>query len=139
VSGRRRWLGAAAAVAAEARYPRLGRHAELAVLLRTCQAWPAAAPPIFRDVAGKLARPILLVGNDFDPATPRRWARELGRALGMEASVVRYQGGGHTATRLVFPGVPCVDAVVDRYLVELEVPAAGFACPAAPIVFAPAP
>ena len=125
--------------AAEALYPRLGRHAELAVLLRTCQAWPAATPPIIRDVAGEVARPILLVGNDFDAATPMRWTRELGRVLGMEASVVRYQGGGHTATRLVFPGVPCIDAIVDRYLEELEVPPAGASCPAAPIVFAPAP
>ncbi|MGN6110512.1 MAG: alpha/beta hydrolase [Kofleriaceae bacterium] len=126
-------------MAIEAQYARLGKIAEMNLMTRTCHAWPVSDPPIFRNVADKVSTPILLVGNDFDPATPMNWTRNLARALGMERSVVRYQGGGHTATSIALRGVPCMDAVARRYLEDLEVPPAGFSCPALPISWAPLP
>ncbi|HEU4535892.1 MAG TPA: alpha/beta hydrolase, partial [Polyangiaceae bacterium] len=108
--------------AAEALYPRVGKHVEFDVLLQTCQAWPEADPPTFRDVADKLQTPVLFVGNHFDPATPINWTRQLARALGQEASFLRYEGGGHTATSLALQGVPCIDELSRRYLFDLETP-----------------
>ena len=123
--------------AAEGLYPRVGKFVEFDVLLRTCQAWPAADPPTFRNVADKVKAPILLVGNNFDAATPINWTRHLARALGMEDSFLLYEGGGHTATSLALRGVPCVDQLAYRYLFDLEVPPAGASCPALPVTFAP--
>jgi pimeloyl-ACP methyl ester carboxylesterase len=126
-------------LAAEALYPRIGRFAEMELLVRTCHKWPVANPAIFRNVATKVDTPILLVANDFDIATPINWTRHLARGLGMEASLVRYRGGGHTAVNLARAGggVPCIDAIAQRYLFDLEVPDAGSSCPPLPIVFTP--
>jgi hypothetical protein len=123
--------------AVEATYPR-GKYAEFNVLLRTCQAWPEADPAIVRNVAGKVKTPILLVGNDFDPATPINWTRQLAHALGMDASFLHYLGGGHTVT-FSSRSVPCVDDAAHRYLLDLEVPPEGYTCPATPITFLPTP
>jgi pimeloyl-ACP methyl ester carboxylesterase len=124
-------------VAAEHQFARIGKYAELSLLLRTCHKWPVSDPPIFRNVAGKLDHPLLLVANDFDISTPINWTRHLARSLGMESSLLRYQGGGHTAVSLARVGVPCIDDLARRYLFDLELPPAGFACPAQPIVFTP--
>lgn len=122
--------------AAESLYPRIGKYAELEIAFRTCQKWPTADLPIFRNVAGKVSTPILLIANDFDPATPIAWTRHLAHALGMEASLLRYQGIGHTATTLaVGPGVPCIDDHAMEYLIALKVPPAGTSCPALPITW----
>jgi hypothetical protein len=125
-------------LAAEGLFPRVGKFAELEVLLRTCHKWPAADLPIIRDVSRKLEAPIMLVANDYDPATPMNWTRHLARGLGMEGSVIRYQGGGHTATSLALRGVPCIDAVALSYLHAQQLPPAGFSCPALPVTWAPA-
>ncbi|HEU4411445.1 MAG TPA: alpha/beta hydrolase [Polyangiaceae bacterium] len=123
--------------AIESLYP-VGRFVEFDVLLSTCQAWPAADPPTFRNVAAKMKTPILFIGNEFDPATPLNWTRHLARALGMEASVLRYEGGGHTVSFSRQP-VPCIDDLASRYLFDLETPPAGASCPALPITFLPPP
>jgi pimeloyl-ACP methyl ester carboxylesterase len=62
-----------------------------------CAAWPKGDPPIIKNVKGRVATPILLIGNDFDNATPLSWTRSLARSLGMERSLIRYLGGGHGA------------------------------------------
>jgi hypothetical protein len=99
-----------------------------------CAAWPTADLPIIKNVKGRVATPMLLIGNDFDNATPLSWTRSLARALGMERSLVRYQGGGHGAAT---GGSACIGGVVAAYLFDLKVPAEGSSCPGQLISFAP--
>lgn len=116
-----------------ARNPRFFGRFYLAYRLATCAHWPTADPPIIRNVAHKLDVPILLIMNDFDPATPPVWMRSLAFALGMESTVVRYQGGGHT-----FPkNNACMGAIFADYLFDLRLPPEGATCPGQPISFAP--
>jgi hypothetical protein len=58
----------------------------------------------------------------------------MAHALGMERSLLRYEGSGHTA---FFRGNACIDATTEAYLVDRKVPAEGFSCPAEPISFGP--
>lgn len=98
-----------------------------------CAAWPNADVPVIRNVKNRVAVPILLVGNDFDPNTPLSGTRSLARALGMERSLIRYQGGGHTAVGQI----ACIDNAFVAYLFDLTIPAEGFSCPGQPIRFTP--
>jgi len=98
-----------------------------------CTAWPKAEAPLIQNVKNRVSTPILLVGNDFDPNTHLAGTRSLAHALGMDRTIIRYQGGGHTAV-----GVSaCIDDAVVAYLLNLTVPAEGFSCPAQPIGFGP--
>jgi pimeloyl-ACP methyl ester carboxylesterase len=101
-----------------------------------CSSWPAVDVPIIRNVRHELDSRILLVATDFDPATPLAWTRRLAKRLGMEDSIVRYQGGGHIAVR---QGSPCMQGVVGAYLFNLALPEEGYTCPAQPISFSAAP
>lgn len=92
-----------------------------------CGAWPPAEPPVIRNVSRRLAVPMLIYGNDYDPATPLSWTRSLARALGMERHLVRYTGGGHGA---VTNGDPCIDAISLDYVLDLRLPEEGKTCPA---------
>lgn len=114
-------------------YPRFYGRFYLAGEVMRCAAWPAAQTPVIRDVGDRLADRILLLGNDFDPATPLSWTRSLAHALGVESNVVRYRGGGHGAATL---GVPCVDDLVVDFLVKGSLPKPGTSCEARPISFA---
>lgn len=116
-----------------ARHPRFFGRFYLAYRLATCSAWPAADPPIIRNVRRQVDIPLLLIMNDFDPATPPAFARNLANALGMERSVFRYAGGGHT-----FPkDDACVSAVFAAYLFDRRLPVEGASCPGQSISFAP--
>ena len=79
---------------------------------------------------------LILVANDFDPNTPIAESRGLAQALGMENSLIRYEGGGHTA---FFAGIPCITEAIARYLIDLKVPPPGFSCPALPVEFSTSP
>lgn len=108
------------------------------ILARTaaaCAQWPEAQSPIIRSLRGRTAAPVLLFGSHFDPNTPLSWTHTLAAAIGMQANVVRYQGGGHGtyATK----GNACMDAVGDAYLFDLKLPPPGTSCAARPIRFNP--
>jgi pimeloyl-ACP methyl ester carboxylesterase len=92
-----------------------------------CAAWPQADEPVIRNVARRLSVPMLIYGNDYDPATPLSWTRSLAKVLGMERHLVRYTGGGHG---VVTNGDPCIDALSLAYLLHLRLPAEGTTCPA---------
>jgi len=110
-------------------YPRFGG-ANLGIAITACSAWPPAhAAPVANL---ETRNPVVLIGNDFDPATPMAWSRNLAAALGPKATLVRYQGGGHTAYLF---GSGCVDRAVESYLRDLTVPPAGLTCPAQPLAF----
>lgn len=116
-----------------AAYPRFyGKHFLAGELMR-CAGWPTAQAPVIRDVGERLAGRILLIGNDFDPATPLSWTRSLARALGVESSIVRYLGGGHGVTTT---GLPCIDDLVVDYLVKGSMPPPGATCAARRMEFA---
>jgi hypothetical protein len=50
----------------------------------------------------------------------------------MENSLLRYQGGGHTA---FFKGIACIDAATESYLIDRRLPPAGSSCPAETLSF----
>jgi hypothetical protein len=68
--------------------------------------------------------PILVVGTRGDPATPFAWAQSLTAQLGT-ARLVAVDDSTHTAS---LNGIPCVDEILERYLVDLTSPAPGATC-----------
>ena len=104
---------AAAAVA-----PRLGRSIVNNSL--ACAIWPVpGAEPAA--LTAPSAPPLLVLGTRNDPATPLSWARSLARQLGT-ATLVTVGGARHTS---VAGGNECVDRIVLRYLIDLDVPRDG--------------
>lgn len=90
-----------------------------------CAYWPVRSPalPAIRATG---APPILVVGNERDPATPYRWAVALAGDLA-SGVLLGWNGDGHTAYMM---GSSCVDGIVNRYLLDLTVPRSGTLCPA---------
>lgn len=115
---------------------RLVARFDVAAMVGLCSAWPAVDAPTITRIKGRVAQPVLLIGNHFDHRTSLSWARSMARTLGMESSLVRYEGGGHSAYfPRPGPRIACIDNVVESYLFELRVPPEGFACAARPVVF----
>jgi pimeloyl-ACP methyl ester carboxylesterase len=79
-----------------------------------------------RPLAPARTGPVLLVNARHDPATSYGWARNVAAQLGPAATLLTYEGWGHT----VYGRTDCVGAVVDRYLLTVEPPAVGTSCPA---------
>jgi pimeloyl-ACP methyl ester carboxylesterase len=74
--------------------------------------------------APRSGTPTLVVGTTYDPATPYRGAKRMVAQLG-NAQLLTMRGDGHTA----YGGnSSCIDAAVDAYLEDLDVPAAGTTC-----------
>ncbi|MFI7544114.1 alpha/beta hydrolase [Actinoplanes sp. NPDC049599] len=69
--------------------------------------------------------PVLLVNARHDPATPYPWAQHVAAQLGPAASLLTYEGWGHT----VYGRSDCVGGRVDHYLLTVEPPPAGASCP----------
>ena len=91
-----------------------------------CSFWPyppARTGPI--TFSAPTAPPIVVVGTRGDPATPIAWARGLATQLG-SGRLVTVDDTTHTAS---LNGNPCLDAILVRYLVDLQVPDRGTACP----------
>ena len=109
-------------------YPRFIGRLTLASFIASCSAWPDADPPRIRNVQRQLDVPILLIGSEFDAAAPLSWTKRMAQALGMAQHVVRYQGGGHGLVQR--SDIPCISDVIDAYLFDLRLPAAGYTCPA---------
>jgi pimeloyl-ACP methyl ester carboxylesterase len=117
-----------------ARNPRFFGRFFVADLTSLCASWPPSETPVIRNVKGKTANPLLLVGVQFDSKTPLAGLRSLARTLGMENSLVSYLGGGHTAFA---NGSACIKSTILDYLIDLRLPPPGFSCPAEPMDFSP--
>ena len=115
--------------AANATYSRFGG-INFGIAPALCSAWPR--PPVAPLTSLRTRGSIVLIGNDFDPATPMTWSRNMAAALGPKARLVRYQGGGHT---IYGSGSACVDGAVEGYFRRLTSPALGLTCPALPLAF----
>lgn len=96
----------------------------LLIDLLVCAHWPVkgARPPLPANVTSP---PFLLLGTTQDPATPYAWAQTTAARLGPSARLFTYDGEGHGAYAR---GIPCVDAVVDSFLLRGELPGAGSSC-----------
>ncbi len=102
--------------------PRVGR--VLAASGLTCAFWrvrPTATPAPVR-AAG--APPIVVIGGTGDPATPYAWSVALAKELSSGVLLTR-TGEGHGSYGL---GTPCIDGLVDAYLLDLTVPAGSTVC-----------
>jgi len=92
-----------------------------------CLGWPKpianAQHPLRID---GLSTPMLLLKSRHDPGTGDSWAANVARQAGRDAVLVTYEGWGHGA----YGRTPCTISVVDRYLIDLTVPARGTTCPA---------
>lgn len=90
-----------------------------------CQSWPvrAASPPAA--VVAPSGTSLLVIGLTGDPATPYAWSERMVRTLG-NATLLTVRAEGHTL--LTHPENACAADAVARYLVDLEVPAAGLTC-----------
>jgi pimeloyl-ACP methyl ester carboxylesterase len=92
--------------------------------LASCSTWPVEGNvgPTVLDAEG--AAPILVIGTTRDPATPFEWAEALADQLESGVLVAR-DGDGHTGYGA---GNPCVDRVVESYLVSGKVPKSDVRC-----------
>ncbi|MFD0903981.1 alpha/beta hydrolase [Actinomadura sediminis] len=88
---------------------------------------PVANPQHRLDVRG-LRTPILLANARHDPASGYNWATNAARQLGREGVLLTYEGAGHGG----YNRGACMQGTVDRYLIDLKVPARGTTCPAVP-------
>jgi pimeloyl-ACP methyl ester carboxylesterase len=101
--------------------PRLGR--SVVNNSTACAVWPVPTQtsPVPHAIG---APPILVVGNTNDPATPLSGAQDLTHVL-QSAVLLTVRSTMHTAYD---SGIPCVDNIVDRYLVQLVPPTPGHVC-----------
>ena len=118
-AGLARWR--AAATSAERAAPAFGASIMWGSL--PCAYWPVRSDPR-PSIRAAGAPPILVIGNKRDPATPYRWARALAGDL-RSGVLLGWDGNGHTA---YMRGSPCVDGIVNQYLLDLAVPRTGTVC-----------
>ncbi|MGW1794882.1 alpha/beta hydrolase [Streptomyces sp. NPDC001984] len=92
----------------------------------TCTDWAVPGAADHPDVSAPGSAPILVVGNTGDPATPYEGARKMVDALGKGVGVeLTFKGQGHGSYD---SKNKCVQGVVNGYLLDGKVPAAGTVC-----------
>jgi pimeloyl-ACP methyl ester carboxylesterase len=101
------------------KYPLFGGALALNLI---CAQWPGKRDPYPTGTATGSA-PIVVIGTIGDPATPYEQAPALAKMLGV-GTLVTWKGEGHTA----YPQTGCIIDAVNRYLIDLKVPAAGTTC-----------
>jgi pimeloyl-ACP methyl ester carboxylesterase len=101
------------------KYPLFGGALALNLI---CAQWPGKHDPYPTGPATGSA-PIVVIGTLGDPATPYEQAPALAKMLGV-GNLVTWKGEGHTA----YPQTGCIIDAVNRYLIDLKVPANGTTC-----------
>jgi pimeloyl-ACP methyl ester carboxylesterase len=89
-----------------------------------CTDWPVTGDNSAQDVAAPTAKPLLVIGNTGDPATPYASAPILADRL-RSGVLVTLKGEGHGAYNT---GNVCIQKVVNDYLLDGVVPAKGVVC-----------
>lgn len=99
--------------------PLFGPH--MAVTLPVCDGFAVAPDPVVADPPPGALPPVLLLGALHDPSTPYVWSEHLPGSV-----LVTYEGAqhGNWNTRS-----PCIQALGDRYVIDLELPEPGVRCP----------
>lgn len=90
-----------------------------------CANWPVPEAGGLDSYTAKGAAPIVVIGTTNDPATPYAWSESLTATLGDSATLLTYEGEGHTAYGR---SNDCILDAVDAYLVDGTVPAEGTRC-----------
>jgi pimeloyl-ACP methyl ester carboxylesterase len=94
-------------------------------IAEACARWPVLAPQRYTGPWNRpTARPILVVGNTVDPATPYQGAVAMSHDLA-DARLLTVRGYGHTA---LGNHSGCVDAVESDYFVTGALPPRGTVC-----------
>ena len=120
----------AAAVAADATAPYFGR--PWTWISSICADWPFADSDRYTGPWDQAtANPVLVVGNQFDPATPYAGAQTVAATL-PGARLLTLHAWGHTSGFLS----SCADEAVARYLVDGTLPAVGTVCEQDEVPFA---
>lgn len=88
-----------------------------------CAYWPVKATGTVGPITAPGAPPILVVGGTDDPATPYAWAQAVNQQLAGSVLLTR-QGNGHTS----YNSSSCAQQLIDAYLIDLSLPAAGTVC-----------
>jgi hypothetical protein len=84
-----------------------------------CERWPASADELLGPLTVAGVPPVLIIGTEFDPATPYEWSVNLADQF-VDGRLVTWRGGdGHTAYR---NGSTCIDTVIDTFLIDGVVP-----------------
>lgn len=99
--------------------------AYLAWNMLPCNYWPTASTGGPHTVSAAGSAPILVVGNEFDPATPYEQAVSLANQLDNAVLLTWASGDGHLAYNR---GDACIDAAINQALVEGKAPAADLTC-----------
>lgn len=89
-----------------------------------CAFWPVPPQGKGAPIHAAKAPPIVVVDTTHDPATPYAWGEALAAEL-RSGRLLTVEGSSHTSYGR---GDACVDQAVDRYLVDLAVPAPGTRC-----------
>jgi pimeloyl-ACP methyl ester carboxylesterase len=98
-----------------------------------CAAWPTADSDRYTGPWNhSTANPVLVIGNQFDPATRYQGAITAATLL-PNSRLLTVHGWGHTSLFLS----ACADAVQTRYLVDLTLPAPGTVCQQDHVPFTP--
>jgi hypothetical protein len=88
-----------------------------------CADWPAEPTVLTHPISAAGSSPVLVLNNTRDNATPVHWARAVARQLD-DATLVENDADGH----IVYGKGPCVNAIVDAYLLDGTLPAPDTAC-----------
>lgn len=80
--------------------------------------WPFPAEVFRGDLNATLRRPVLLVAETYDPATPLRNGRRLLAEMGENARLVAHHGYGHSSRDTS----RCTDGIARAYILRGEVP-----------------
>jgi pimeloyl-ACP methyl ester carboxylesterase len=93
-------------------------------LYDNCKAWPTKGRTPKGTTLAVGAPPILVIGNERDPATPIGGTKQLAHDLASGVLLTSNHDGHGT----YFVGSKCVDSAVDAYLVNGTVPPSGEVC-----------
>lgn len=88
-----------------------------------CARWPLPPDPSLPPITGPNAPPLVVIGSTGDSATPYEDAQDMARRLESAVLLTR-RGAGHTA----YGKSRCIQRVVQRYLVNGQVPREGTTC-----------
>jgi pimeloyl-ACP methyl ester carboxylesterase len=93
-------------------------------LYDNCRTWPEAGRTPKGTALAVGAAPILVIGNERDPATPIGGTKQLAKDLSSGVLLTSDHDGHGT----YYAGNSCVDSAVDKYLLQGAVPPDGKAC-----------
>ena len=93
-------------------------------LYDNCRTWPTAGRTPKGSTLAVGAAPILVIGNERDPATPIGGTKQLARDLASGVLLISDHDGHGT----YYAGNSCVDSAVDGYLLRGTAPPDGTTC-----------